>query len=50
MADTPNICANPRCRKLIPKDSLWLGYCNDECAYGHKEIDDDKQGKQGEVK
>ena len=21
------------CNKEIPKDSLWLGFCSDECAW-----------------
>ncbi len=36
-------CANPRCRKLLVPERLWLGYCSDECAWGHKELTDDKE-------
>lgn len=33
-------CANPRCRQPLQEGRLWLSYCDDLCAWGHKEKDD----------
>ena len=38
--DVPENCSNPRCRKPLRDDRLWLRYCDDTCAWGHKEKDD----------
>jgi hypothetical protein len=38
-------CSNPRCKKELLEDRFWLGYCDDACAYGHKELEDDGEAK-----